>query len=60
MTWYVSSEISLPTWLAQVSELFSGILAAVFSVPVLALFAALLLLLVVFGLLAALIRQRGI
>lgn len=60
MTWYVSPEVSLSAWLRQVSELFSGILAAMFSVPILALFASVLLLLVVLGLLAALIRQRGI
>ena len=46
MAWYVSSEVSLSAWLGQVSELFSGILAAVFSVPILALFASVLLLLV--------------
>ena len=60
MTWYVSTEVSLSSWLADVSELFSGVLSAVFSVPVLALFATVLLLLVVLGLLAALVRQRGV
>lgn len=52
--------MSLYIWLGQVLELFSEILAAVFSIPVLALFASVLLFLVVVGLLAALIRQRGI
>lgn len=60
MTWYVSTEGSLSSWLADVSKLFSGVLSAVFSVPVLALFAVVLLLLVLLGLLSALIRQRGI
>lgn len=60
MTWYESTDVSLSAWLVDVSELFSGVLSAAFSVPVLALFATVLLLLVVLGLLAALIRQRGI
>ena len=60
MTWYVSTEVPLSSWLADVSELFSGVLSAVFFVPVLALFATVLLLLVVLGLLAALVRQRGV
>lgn len=60
MTWYEMTDISLSTWLAEVSELFSEVLSAAFSVPVLALFAMVLLLLVVLGLLAALIWQRGV
>lgn len=60
MTWYEVTDVSLSSWLADVSELFSGVLSAAFSVPVLALFAMVLLLLVVLGLLAALVRQRGV
>lgn len=60
MAWYESTDVSLSAWLADVSELFSGVLSAVFSVPVLALFATVLLLLVVLGLLTALVRQRGL
>lgn len=60
MTWYQIADASLVSWLADVTGLFSGVLSAAFSVPVLALFATVLLLLVVLGLLAALIRQRGL
>lgn len=60
MTWYQIADVSLVTWLSDVTGLFSGVLSATFSVPVLALFATVLLLLVVLGLLAALIRQRGL
>ena len=60
MTWYVSTEGSLSVWLEDVLQLFSGVLSAVFAVPVLALFATVLILLIVLGLLAALVRQRGI
>ena len=60
MTWNRIADASLVSWLADVTGLFSGVLSAAFSIPVLALFATVLLLLVVLGLLAALLRQRGL
>lgn len=60
MTWYESVEVSLTSWLANVSELFSGVLSAALGIPVFRLFAVVLLLLAVVGLLSALVRQRGV
>lgn len=60
MTWFDSVSVPLSVWVSEVVSFFGKILAAVFAVPILSFFAAVLLLLLVVGLLAALVRRRGV
>lgn len=55
-------EVSLSSWLSEVSGLFSGVLSAIYAVPVLRLFLGLLLLLVILGLFRLLVQttRRGL